>query len=383
MIDAGRVIAGSARGARLSGPGHGTRPLADRVKQTLFAILEPDLAGSRMLDLFAGSGAGGIEALSRGAASATFVERDAGAARIIVENLVRAHLSEKGHVVRADVPAYLADRARSDGPFDIVLIDPPYAEPEMVEATLRRLAANDAALVTSGVWVVAKHFWRTPPPEACGLLASVRTRRFGETGLTFYRRADSALGRGDAVEGPHVGSIESESRGGSQVKIAVYPGSFDPITYGHLDVVSRAAQVFDRVVFAVLINPQKGPPILATDDRLALIRESVRECCPGEVAARIDVESFDGLTVDFCRRRQATFVVRGLRAISDFESELQMAHTNRKLAPEVDTVFFMTALEHSYLSSSLVKEIAAYGGDVSQMVPTAVVRHLAAPARGL
>ena len=90
------------------------------------------------------------------------------------------------------------------------------------------------------------------------------------------------------------------------------------------------------------------------------------------MAARIDVESFDGLTVDFCRRRGATFVVRGLRAISDFESELQMAHTNRKLAPEVDTVFFMTALEHSYLSSSLVKEIAAFGGDVTQMVPPAV-----------
>ena len=91
---------------------------------------------------------------------------------------------------------------------------------------------------------------------------------------------------------------------------------------------------------------------------MAVIREAIDECCPADVAARIEVEAFDGLTVDFCRRRGATFVVRGLRAISDFELELQMAHTNRKLAPEVDTVFFMTALEHSYLSSSLVKEIA-------------------------
>ncbi|MGD0248020.1 MAG: pantetheine-phosphate adenylyltransferase [Candidatus Limnocylindrales bacterium] len=167
------------------------------------------------------------------------------------------------------------------------------------------------------------------------------------------------------------------------MRIAVYPGSFDPITYGHLDVVSRAAAVFDRVVIAVLLNPQKGAPVFPADERIKVIREAIEECCPADVAERIDVESFDGLTVDFCRRRNATFVVRGLRAISDFESELQMAHTNRKLAPEVDTVFFMTALEHSYLSSSLVKEIAAFGGDVTQMVPPSVAGHLAARGRGL
>ncbi len=166
------------------------------------------------------------------------------------------------------------------------------------------------------------------------------------------------------------------------MKIAVYPGSFDPITYGHIDVVSRAAAVFDRVVFAVLVNPQKAAPVLATEERVRVIREAIDECCP-DVAARIAVESFDGLTVDFCRRLGATFVVRGLRAISDFESELQMAHTNRKLAPEVDAVFFMTALEYSYLSSSLVKEIASFGGDVTQMVPPSVSRRLAATRRGL
>ncbi len=162
------------------------------------------------------------------------------------------------------------------------------------------------------------------------------------------------------------------------MKIAVYPGSFDPMTNGHLDVVARAAAVFDRVVFAVLVNPRKSEPIFPTDVRLAVIREAVDECCPADVAARIDVESFDGLTVEFCRRRGANFVVRGLRAISDFESELQMAHMNRKLDAEVDTVFFMSALEHSYLSSSLVKEIATFGGDVTQMVPAAVARRLTA-----
>jgi pantetheine-phosphate adenylyltransferase len=162
------------------------------------------------------------------------------------------------------------------------------------------------------------------------------------------------------------------------VRIAVYPGSFDPMTYGHLDVVARAAAVFDRVVFAVLVNPRKSEPIFPTEVRLAVIREAVDECCPTDIASRIDVEAFDGLTVDFCRRRGATFVVRGLRAISDFESELQMAHMNRKLDPAIDTVFFMSALEHSYLSSSLVKEIATFGGNVTQMVPPPVARRLAA-----
>ena len=155
---------------------------------------------------------------------------------------------------------------------------------------------------------------------------------------------------------------------------AVYPGSFDPITLGHLDVIGRAAGVFDRVVVAVLVNPRKAP-VLGESERLSIIREAVDESL-GERGERVGVESFDGLTVEFARRVGARFIVRGLRAVSDFESELQMAHTNRKLAPDVDTIFFMTALEHAYLSSTLVKEIARFGGDVSQMVPAAVVRRL-------
>ncbi len=160
---------------------------------------------------------------------------------------------------------------------------------------------------------------------------------------------------------------------------AVYPGSFDPITLGHLDVISRAAGVFERVVVAVLVNPRKSP-VFRESERLGIIREAVAESLD-ELAHRVEVETFDGLTVDFARRVGARFIVRGLRAVSDFESELQMAHTNRKLAPEVDTVFFMTALEHSYLSSSLVKEIASFGGDVSLMVPAAVVTRLSGRSR--
>jgi 16S rRNA (guanine966-N2)-methyltransferase len=190
MADAGRVIAGSARGRRLRAPGEGTRPFGDRVKQTLFAILEPHLRGARALDLFAGSGAGGIEALSRGASLAVFVEHDATAARVIAENLAGARLDDHARVVRGDAISYLKDGAAADGPFDLVLVDPPYAEIGLMTGTLERLGSADPQLLTPEAWVVAKHFWKTPPPQAVGLLASVRSRRFGETALTFYRRAE-------------------------------------------------------------------------------------------------------------------------------------------------------------------------------------------------
>jgi pantetheine-phosphate adenylyltransferase len=149
---------------------------------------------------------------------------------------------------------------------------------------------------------------------------------------------------------------------------AVYPGSFDPITNGHLDVIGRATAVFERVVVAVLANPRKQP-LLAADERVRVIRASLDDVALA--GGRIEVQTFDGLTVDFCGRVGAGFIVRGLRAISDFETEMQLAHNNRRLAPGVDTVFFMTAVEHGYVSSSLVKEIAAFGGDVSGMIPPA------------
>jgi 16S rRNA (guanine966-N2)-methyltransferase len=189
MADAGRVIAGIAAGRRLEAPGEGTRPLADRVKQTLFAILEPDLPGASFLDLFAGSGAAGIEALSRGASSATFVERDRGAVRTIEANLRTTGLAGPAAVVvRAEALAWLAGGAgHAAAPFDVVVVDPPYAETVLLAAVLERLGAAEAPLA-AGARVVSKHFWRDRPPARVGLLASERERRFGETTLTFHRR---------------------------------------------------------------------------------------------------------------------------------------------------------------------------------------------------
>jgi len=198
---AGRVIAGSASGRRLSAPGPGTRPLTDRVKQTLFAILEADLPGSGFLDLCAGTGAGGIEALSRGARLAVFVERDGRACQVIAENLQRTGLAGPAAViVRADALAWLDRAARPDGerwrgPFDVVLIDPPYDEAPLLEAILAALGGQAGErLLDPAATVVAKHFWRDAPPARIGLLGSTRERRFGETALTFYRRAGTEDG---------------------------------------------------------------------------------------------------------------------------------------------------------------------------------------------
>ena len=155
------------------------------------------------------------------------------------------------------------------------------------------------------------------------------------------------------------------------MSIAIYPGSFDPLTNGHVDIVRRALVLFDRVVIALAENVRKAP-LFSTAERAAMIGDSLG----GD--PRVEIGSFEGLLVDYMRKRGATVVIRGLRALADFEYEFQLAHMNRHLAPEVETLFLMTSEESFYVSSSLVKEVALMGGDVSRMVPAAVVSALRA-----
>ena len=162
------------------------------------------------------------------------------------------------------------------------------------------------------------------------------------------------------------------------MRVALYPGSFDPVTNGHLDVLHRAVATFDKVVVAVLENPRKSP-LLPAETRVAVLETALREA--GIDAAHVEVITFDGLTVEAARAKGARWIVRGLRAISDFEAEGQLAANNRVLADDIDTVFFMTAVEFGYVSSSLVKEISSFGGDVSSMVPPAALTALRTLAR--
>lgn len=153
------------------------------------------------------------------------------------------------------------------------------------------------------------------------------------------------------------------------MKIAVYPGSFDPITNGHLDVIRRARKIFDLVYIAVITNPEKDP-LFSISKRIEMIQQALT------LKKGLKVESFKGLLVDYARARGATSIIRGLRAVSDFDYEFQMAITNYKMCPQIETLFLMTDYKYSYLSSNFVKQIARLGGSISQFVPPNVEKKL-------
>ncbi len=157
--------------------------------------------------------------------------------------------------------------------------------------------------------------------------------------------------------------------------VAVYPGSFDPVTYGHFDIIERASSIMDHLIVAVLNNSSKSP-LFSVEERVNMLIDVTKHL------PNVEVRSFDGLLVDFVRENHAHVIIRGLRAVTDFEYELQLSQTNRVIAPEVDTVFLTTNLKYSYLSSSIVKEIAMYGGDISAFVHPGIAGKIRAKFAG-
>lgn len=158
--------------------------------------------------------------------------------------------------------------------------------------------------------------------------------------------------------------------------MVVYPGTFDPVTYGHIDVIRRASSIFDRVCVAVASNPQKKP-LFSLDERVEMLRESVNDI------PHVEVESFDCLLIDYVKQKGANIIIKGLRAISDFEVEFQMALINRHIAPHLETVFMMTSESYSYLSSHIIKELAELGGEIDKFVPPLVKERLQVKLKGL
>ena len=153
------------------------------------------------------------------------------------------------------------------------------------------------------------------------------------------------------------------------MKIAIYPGSFDPVTLGHLDIIRRASIMFDRLIVAVMHNQNKKPAFTA-EERVEFLKRTTADL------PNVEVESFDGMLADYAKQKNACAIVKGLRAVSDFEYEFQMALANRKLNPELDTVFLMTSAEYMYLSSSIVKDIAVHGGGVADFVPEGIMQDI-------
>lgn len=173
----------------------------------------------------------------------------------------------------------------------------------------------------------------------------------------------------------HLRSRRSDRARSGAVRRAVFPGSFDPLTNGHVDIIERSVEIFDEVIVGVVHNPAKSC-LLSQEERVRLIQQQFKR-----YGDRISVVSFSGLLVEFVERARCRVIIRGLRAISDFDYEAQMALVNRRLAPKIETFFLTAREEHSYISSTVVKQVAMLGGDVSNMVPSAVVKALKAKYR--
>ncbi len=329
-----RVIAGSARGTRLAPVPRGVRPTLDRVRESLFNSLGQFFDGGGVLDLYAGTGALGIEALSRGSERAVFVERDRWARSVILENLRRTGLQDRGEVIGGEVETVLGRLEGRGESFNLIFADPPY---RIAAAEVGGILYRLRSLLAPGGRVVIES---GEAPVAGGEKGV--TRRYGGTFVTILGRSELTM------------------------IVAVCPGSFDPVTTGHLDIIRRASKIFDHVVVAVGSNIRKHsrmPPV----ERARLIEKVTSDM------DNVSVEVMEGLLVDFAREQGARVIVKGLRAVSDFESEFEQAQLNRTMFPELETVFIMASAEHSFLSSSAVREIASLGGEVRGLVPDGIL----------
>ncbi|MEN8183559.1 MAG: pantetheine-phosphate adenylyltransferase [Myxococcota bacterium] len=351
-----RVTGGRLAGRRLRVPRGGVRPSSDRVRESLFARVG-SLEGARVLDLFAGCGALGIEALSRGATHAVFVDRASPSVSALRRNLEELQLRDSSRVVRGDVRAVLRRLAREAERFDLVLLDPPYASRD-TPAVLS--CAVEAGILASGATLVVESSCHGEPAIVPGLVL-VDRKRYGDTTLTRMARAEA----GEEARGS-MARERTEKGGGS---VGLFAASFDPVTNGHLDLVARARRVFDELVVAVGDNLAKTGTF-GVEERVEML-ESVLGREPG-----IRVSSFQGLVVDYAREVGAKVVVRGLRAMSDFEYEFEMALMNKHLHPELETMFMMADQQYLYVSSTRLKELVRFGASVDDFVPPLVAKML-------
>lgn len=334
-----RVITGKARGCKLKSVlGYDVRPTTDKIKESVFSVIQFRLEGRDFLDLFSGSGQMGIEALSRGAKSATFVENSRNSIAVIKENLAHTKLEGCANVVNSSVENFLFD---CDKQYDIIYMDPPYHSEktsEILKSCLSKLIKNSGTLL-------CEHACDEVYPQEINRFQKVKVYKYGKIGVSLYEKI----------------------REWFNLKKAIYPGSFDPVTLGHMDIIARASIMFDELIIAVLTNIDKKTKFSA-NDRKDLLLESIKE----QNLKNVNVVTFDGLLVDCAKKYNAKIIVKGLRAVSDFEYEFQMALMNKSLDKNIETIYLMSNLEYMYLSSSAVKQISQFGADISTYVPKCV-----------
>ena len=318
-----RVITGTARGRRLKElEGTETRPTTDRVKEGLFSALQFDIEGRRVLDLFAGTGQLGIECLSRGAASAVFVDRRADAVKLIRENLKLTELQDRARVVAGDSMEFLRSLRER---FDIVFLDPPY-EAGLLEPAVAHLTAFD---------ILNPHAPHLP--------------------LRQDRPDADPPGR------------RPRKRGMTPMRTAICSGSFDPITLGHLDIIRRAAACFDRVCVCVSPNAEKRNQMFTPEQKLQLVRTAVADL------PNVEAELWPGLLADFAVRHHASAIVRGVRNTTDFDVEYQMALINRGIHPELETLLLPASAAYQHFSSSMAREMIRYHQPLENYLPASIV----------
>lgn len=360
-----RVIGGDLRSRILVPPPKGVRPTSDRIRESLFMRLG-DIDGARVLDLFAGTGALGIEALSRGAADAVFVDRASASLHALKKNLGNLELERCSRVMRGDVRSVLPRLAERGERFDLVFLDPPYDD-DAIAPTLAALSRGDLLEPEATVVVESAKRHSLPAVEALGF-EMIDERIAGDTRITRLAAArriemSDKRGQGTAGNGAQAAQVTRSPT------IALFPASFDPPTNGHLDLIERARKAFDEVVVAVAINVGKTGTF-SFEER----QEMLTAVTAGMEGVR--VEGFSGLVVEHAKEMGATVIIRGLRAMSDFEYEFEMALMNRHLAPDVEVLFLMTRQEYLYVSSSRLKELVRFGAPIDEFVPPIVAKRL-------
>ena len=375
-----RIITGSAKGKRLlTLEGETTRPTSDRIKEAMFSSIQFDIEGRRVLDLFAGCGQLGLEALSRGAASAMFVDASSDAIALVKKNIAATGFREKCRTLVSDYRNYLRKAGGKVAPFDLVFLDPPYAMQACTDA-LCRLVRED--LLAPGALVVMECGEEVPTPEVTGNFEVLKSTRYGKkTGIEillyrgkkeekpeeeFVRAAEIAVTEVSASEAKKT-PVEESSRKKKKERV-ILPGTYDPVTLGHLDIIRRAAAEYEEVFVTVFVNPDKTP-LFSLSDRLAMLMLATDDL------DNVLVTESAGLVIDYMRDHHIRKIIKGYRNDADLAYEEKQAEWNAGHGG-VTTDLLPCEKELRDVSSTLARRRLAEGGDLSGILPEKVLAFL-------